>query len=67
MRLKQNLRQLIETSQTVLAKVPPRNIGCLYVDRSGIVLSELTRVNDSRFSPHKGTVRGSWPRIVASS
>jgi len=47
----------LEEAQTLVAKLNPKDLGCLYIDKGGNV-SRTPKRNDK---PHYGTVRGAWP------
>jgi hypothetical protein len=62
--LKQDLLGLIEKAKTTLKKIPAKYIGCLYLDKKGQVIKDLSTVSGSRLTAHYGSIRGSWPRLV---
>lgn len=63
-KLKKDLLTLLEQTRKNLQDVPANAIGCLFTDKKGNVLKDLSKLNQSQHTPHRGTIRGSWPKIV---
>ena len=63
-KLKKDLLTLLEKTRKILRDVPAKNIGCLFTDKNGNVVKDLSKLNQYQHSPHHGTVRGSWPKVV---
>lgn len=62
--LKKDLLSLIEKAKTALKNVPAKHIGCLYLDKKGDVVGDLSQLSHVQHTAHHGSVRGSWPRLV---
>ena len=62
--LKRDLINLVKRTTAQLKKIPAKHIGCLYLDKSGNILSDLTQLDPQAHTAHFGSVRGSWPRLV---
>jgi hypothetical protein len=54
----------ISQTRKPLQDVPANAIGCLFTDKKGNVLKDLSKLKQTRHTPHHGTIRGSWPKIV---
>jgi hypothetical protein len=63
-KLKKDLRELFEVAQKTLQKIPAENIGCLYTNNKGKILTDLTKFDEHHHKAHHGSIRGSWPRVV---
>lgn len=63
-RLKKDLLELIERTKINLHKTPVKFIGCLFTDKNGNVVKDLSKIDLKIHSTHHGSVRGSWPRVV---
>jgi hypothetical protein len=63
-KLKKDLLALLELTRKTLQDVPPKAIGCLFTDKQGNVLKDLSKLRPTQHTPHFGTIRGSWPKIV---
>lgn len=62
--LKQKFLALIADAQESVAKIPPRHIGYLFLDKNGDVIQSLKKLDLDRVQKHEGSVKGSWPRII---
>ncbi len=63
-KLKKDLLILLERTRNILQEVPVKAIGCLFTDKKGNVLKDLSKLKESQHTAHHGTIRGSWPRVV---
>jgi hypothetical protein len=63
-KLKKDLLTLLDQARKTLQEVPAKAIGCLFTDKIGNVLKDLSKLKLNLHKPHHGTVRGSWPKIV---
>lgn len=63
-RLKKDLLALLQKTRETLKNVPAKMTGCLFVDQKGNVIRDFDKVKAASSKPHRGSVRGSWPRIV---
>lgn len=63
-KLKKDLLALLERTRKTLQKIPAKNIGCLFTDKKGHVVKDLSKLNLTQHTPHFGSIRGSWPRVV---
>lgn len=61
-------QQLMETSfqaDALFKKLPPSEMGCLYLDAAGrAVCPDPDAAEFARLTRHFGSVKGAWPRIV---
>lgn len=65
--LKLRVTQMLKKARTVVAKLNPADLGCLYTATSGQVLTDLEHEQPGvETLRHFGSLRGSWPRIVAT-
>jgi hypothetical protein len=63
-KLKKDLLKLVDRTRKVIDKLSADEIGCIFVDKEGRVLKELTDLDRKKHRAHFGSVKGSWPRIV---
>ena len=63
-KLKKELLTLIERTRKTLNSVPANAMGCLFIDKNGDVLKDLSNLKMTHHTPHHGTIRGSWPKVV---
>ena len=63
-KLKRELMALVDDARNTLRSVDAKDIGCLFVDRTGNVLKDLVKLDHKKHSPHFGSIKGSWPRVV---
>ena len=63
-KLKKDLLGLLEQTRKSLRKIAAKNIGCLFTDKNGNVLTDLSKLIPSQHTPHYGSIRGSWPKLV---
>ncbi len=63
-KLKKDLITLVEQTRNTLHDIPAKRIGCLFTDKKGNVIKDLTKLNQTQHKPHYGSIRGSWPKIV---
>jgi hypothetical protein len=62
--LKKELIDLIERTKKNLRKIPVKCIGCLFTDKSGNIVADLSKLDLDKHMAHHGSIRGSWPRVV---
>jgi hypothetical protein len=49
----------------LIARFPPGEVGCLYLDRAGKhVCPDSTTTEFPNLTRHFGSIKGAWPRIV---
>jgi hypothetical protein len=58
--IKKRYLKAIDEAKELLAKLPAKDIGCVYVDSSG----NVSRVPKNSDTPHFGSIKGAWPVIV---
>jgi hypothetical protein len=63
-KLKKDLLTLIEQTRKTLQNVSAKNIGCLFTDKKGKVLKDLSKLSQTQHTAHYGTIRGSWPKVI---
>jgi len=63
-KLKKDLLSLLEETRKTLQAVSAANIGCLFTDKKGNVVKDLSKLNQTQHTPHHGSIRGSWPKVV---
>lgn len=63
--LKQNWFEALEDARTLIAALPPDEIGCLYLDRKQSPVTPDTATTIFRaLTRHKGCIRGAWPIVT---
>ncbi len=51
----------LQEAHDLINRLNPEELGCLYINAKG----EVSHTPDAKDKPHFGSVRGSWPRVVA--
>lgn len=63
--LKQRFLQSIREAEELISKLPPAEMGCLYLDDQGRPVSPNPDSPEfAKLTRHFGSVRGAWPKIV---
>ena len=63
--LKRNLIEIIADAEKLVAKLPPADMGCFYLDAQGRpVCPDPAAPEFPQLTRHFGSVRGAWPRIA---
>jgi hypothetical protein len=65
--LKLQWLELLRGTEAELVALPPKDLGCLYLDSKGHVLKAPNPQNIKGKIRHFGSVGGAWPRIVAGA
>jgi hypothetical protein len=64
-RMKQKWLHACCEAESLIAKLPPNEVGCLYLDATGKpVCPDPASPEFPKLTRHYGSVRGAWPRIV---
>ncbi len=59
--------KILEESQTMIARLPAEDLGCLYLDKKGWPVSaQPDSANFRTLTRHFGSVKGAWPKISGS-
>ena len=54
-------------AESLIAKLPPEEVGCLYLDAAGKpVCPDPASPEFPKLTRHYGSIKGAWPRIVES-
>ncbi|GDY21529.1 hypothetical protein LBMAG56_28760 [Verrucomicrobiota bacterium] len=62
---KRRFLTLVDEAAALVAKLPPLEMGCLYLDASGKpVCPDPSSPEFPKLTRHFGSVKGAWPRIV---
>lgn len=65
-KLKLTLLNLMAETRLVFRSMSPQNIGCVFIDKKGQILKDLSKVSEGKFKVHYGSVKGSWPSVSDS-
>ena len=64
-RMKQRGREAIAESESLITRLPMKEIGCFYLDAQGKpACPDPASAEFARLTRHFGSVKGAWPRIV---
>lgn len=61
-KVKKDLRKALEDAKKLVDKLPPETLGCVFVNSRGEIPHTPTQINS--LSPHYGSVRGAWPKVI---
>lgn len=64
--LKMRWLQMIDTAREIIDKLPPSDLGCIYIKKDKVV-KEIVLSDLNSYQKHFGSVGGSWPRVVAGT
>jgi hypothetical protein len=62
--LKRKLLKLLDETRRVFQGIAPQYIGCIFVDKKGQILKDLSKAPTGNFTAHHGSVKGSWPLVI---
>ena len=62
--LKRRWLAAVQAAESLLLKLPPEEVGCLYLGANGTpVTPDPSATEFTKLTRHKGSIRGAWPRV----
>lgn len=62
--LKKEWLELLNSSIATLNDLPANDLGCLYIDQKGEIVSDLRKVKLAQYQKHFGSIGGCWPSLT---